>query len=177
MHHLIANRREDFGKQIEAAHFMEPLLIEQGSRMNMNKSRFMYYGASELPDGMKEAIKEAGLKFVSRDSTMEGEVRRQHYIHGVPVGPNSDGIATLVLQDAVDKAKSLKKITLLPVQDAMVVLRKTAAALMNYITRCCAPYEAKAATEHFDEEVLKYLCEIQRIKRNESYSTYCRGIA
>ncbi len=49
----------------------------------------------------------------------------------------------------------------------MVVLRKTAAAMMNYITRCCTPYEAKAATEHFDEEVLKYLCEIQRIKRNE----------
>jgi hypothetical protein len=39
--------------------------------------------------------------------------------------------------------------------------------MMNYITRCCTPYEAKAATEHFDEEVLKYLCEIQRIKRNE----------
>ena len=120
----------------------------------MKKSRFMYYGASELPEGMKEAIKEAGLKFVNRDSTMEGEERRQHYIHGVPVGPNSDGIATMVLQDAVDKAKSLKKITLLPVQDAMVVLRKTAAAMMNYITRCCTPYEAKAATEHFDEEVL-----------------------
>ena len=49
----------------------------------------------------------------------------------------------------------------------MVVLRKTAAAMMNYITRCCTPYEAKAATEHFDEEVLKYLCEIQRINRNE----------
>jgi hypothetical protein len=73
----------------------------------------------------------------------------------VPVGPNSDGIAKMVLQDAVDKAKSLKKITLLPVQDAMVVLRKTAAAMMNYITRCCTPYEAKAATEHFDGR--KYL--------------------
>jgi hypothetical protein len=105
---------------------------------------------------MKEAIKEAGLKFVNRDSLIEGEERadRQHYIHGVPVGPNSDGVAIMVLQDAVDKAKSLKKITLLPVQDAMVVLRKTAAAMMNYITRCCTPYEAKAATEHFDEEVL-----------------------
>ena len=73
----------------------------------------------------------------------------------------------MVLLDAIDKAKSLKRITLLPVQDAMVVLRKTASALMNYITRCCTPYEAKAATEHFDEEVLKYLCEIQRIKREE----------
>ena len=100
-------------------------------------------------------------------STMEGEERRQHYIHGVPVGPNSDGIATMVLQDAVDKAKSLKKITLLPVQDAMVVLRKTAAAMMNYITRCCTPYEAKAATEHFDEEVLKYLCEIHAKNQKE----------
>jgi hypothetical protein len=26
--------------------------------MNMKKSRFMYYGASELPEGMKEAIKD-----------------------------------------------------------------------------------------------------------------------
>jgi len=125
--------------------------------MNLKKSRFIYYGDSELPVDLKEAINVAGLKLVSRESSIEGEERRHHYIHGVPVGPNSDGIAKMVLQDAVDKAKSLKKITLLPVQDAMVVLRKTAAAMMNYITRCCTPYEAKAATEHFDEEVLKYL--------------------
>ena len=117
----------------------------------------------ELPEDMKEAIKDAGVKFVNRDSSMEGEERKQHYIHGVPVGPTSEGIAKMVLLDAIDKAKSLKRITLLPVQGAMVVLRKTASALMNYITRCCTPYEAKAATEHFDEEVLKYLCEIQRI--------------
>ena len=146
---------------------MEPLLRGEGSRLNMKKSRFMYFGASTLPEALMEEINEAGLKFVNRNSSMEGEDRKQHYIHGVPVGPTSEGIAKMVLLDAIDKAKSLKRITLLPVQDAMVVLRKTASALMNYITRCCTPYEAKAATEHFDEEVLKYLCEIQRIKKEE----------
>jgi hypothetical protein len=49
----------------------------------------------------------------------------------------------------------------------MVVLRKTAFAMMNYITRCCTPAEARKATQHFDEEVLKYLCEIQRVQRSE----------
>jgi hypothetical protein len=47
------------------------------------------------------------------------------------------------------------------------MLRKTAFAMMNYITGCCTPAEARMATEHFDEEVLKYLCEIQRIQRSE----------
>ena len=56
---------------------------------------------------------------------------------------------------------------MLPVQDAMVALRKTASALLNYVTRCCTPAEARKATEHFDEEVLKYLCEIQRVHRSE----------
>jgi hypothetical protein len=59
----------------EAAHFMEPLLSEQDSRMNLKKSRFMYYEDSELPVDLKEAIKKAGLKFVNRESTMEGEER------------------------------------------------------------------------------------------------------
>jgi hypothetical protein len=56
------------------------------------------------------AIKEAGVKFVTKDSTTVGEERRQHYIHGVPVGPSRDGIASMVLQDAMDKTKSLEKI-------------------------------------------------------------------
>jgi hypothetical protein len=51
----------------------------------------------------------------------------------------------------------------------MVVLRKTAFAMMNYVTRrrCCTPAEARKATEHFDEEILKYLCEIQRVHAKE----------
>ncbi len=49
----------------------------------------------------------------------------------------------------------------------MVVLRKTAFAIMNYITRCCTPAEARKATQNFDEEVLRYLCEIQRVQRSE----------
>ncbi len=77
----------------------------------------------------------------------------------MPVGPSSEGIAEMVLQDAREKTQSLEKITLLPVQDAMVVLRKTAFAMMNYVTRCCTPAKARKATEHFDEEVLKYLCD------------------
>ena len=61
---ILANRREDFGKLyiIEATQFMEPLLREQDSRMNLKKSRFMYYGDSELPIDLKEAINVAGLK-------------------------------------------------------------------------------------------------------------------
>ena len=66
---------------------MEPLLRGEGSRLNMKKSRFMYFGASNLPEDLIEDIKDAGLKFVNRDSSMEGEDRKQHYIHGVPVGP------------------------------------------------------------------------------------------
>ncbi len=31
-----------------------------------------------------------------------GEDRKQHFIHGVPVGPSRDGIAAMVLQDAMD---------------------------------------------------------------------------
>ena len=74
---------------IEAALFMGPILEEQGSRMNMRKSRFIYYGASAMPEETQEAIKKAGLTFVTRDSTISGEARKQHYIHGVPVGPSS----------------------------------------------------------------------------------------
>ncbi len=47
----MANKREDFDKLIEAAQFMEPLLEEQGSRMNMRKSRIIYYGSSAMPEG------------------------------------------------------------------------------------------------------------------------------
>ncbi len=42
----------------------------------------------------------------------------------MPVGPSSEGIAEMVLQKAREKTQSLEKITLLPVQDAMVVLRR-----------------------------------------------------
>ena len=62
---------------------------------------------------------------VTTDSTTVGDGRKHHYVHGIPVGPNSEEIASMVLQDAVEKANSLKKLTYLPVQDAMVVLRKT----------------------------------------------------
>jgi hypothetical protein len=92
---IVAKKRTDFGLLIEAALFMGPILEEQGSRMNMRKSRFMYYGASTMPEETQEAIKKAGLTFVTRDSTISGEARKQHYIHGVPVGPNSDGIAEM----------------------------------------------------------------------------------
>ena len=63
---ILANRREDFGKLIEATQFMEPLLREQDFCMNLSKSRFIYYGESELPVDLKEAINVAGLKLVSR---------------------------------------------------------------------------------------------------------------
>jgi hypothetical protein len=45
---IVAKKRTDFGLLIEAALFMGPILEEQGSRMNMRKSRFIYYGASAI---------------------------------------------------------------------------------------------------------------------------------
>jgi hypothetical protein len=84
---IVAKKRTDFGLLIEAALFMGPILEEQGSRLIMRKSRFIYYGASAMPEETQEAIRKAGLTFVTRDSTISGEARKQHYIHGVPVGP------------------------------------------------------------------------------------------
>jgi hypothetical protein len=55
--------------------------------MNMAKTRFVYYGESELTEEVTEAIREAGVRFVNKDSTTEGADRRYHYIHGMPVGP------------------------------------------------------------------------------------------
>ncbi len=57
---IIAHRRQDFGKLMEAAKVMKPVLFGQGSRMNMAKTRFVYYGESELTEEVTEAIREAG---------------------------------------------------------------------------------------------------------------------
>jgi hypothetical protein len=73
----------------------------------------MYYGSSALPEETTAAIKEAGITLVTKDSTTIGADRKHHYIHGVPVGPNSEGIATMVLQDAVDKAKMYRNNSIL----------------------------------------------------------------
>ena len=116
---------------------------------------------------MKEDIKESGVRFVNNDSTKEGADRKYHYIHGVPVGPSRDAIAAMILQDVKEKVLSLERIKLLPVQDAMVILRKTASAALNYITRCCTPDEARPASEYFDAQVVELVCDIQRIKKSE----------
>jgi hypothetical protein len=42
-----------------AAKFMKPVLLGEGSRMNMAKSRFVYYGESELAKEVTDAIREA----------------------------------------------------------------------------------------------------------------------
>jgi hypothetical protein len=47
--------------------------------MNMAKSRFVYYGESELTEEVTEAIREAGVRFVNKDSTTEGADRRYHF--------------------------------------------------------------------------------------------------
>jgi hypothetical protein len=91
---ITAHRRQDFGKLMEAAKVMKPVLFGQGSRMNMAKSRFVYYGESELTEEVTEAIREAGVRsFVNKDSTTEDADRRYHYIHGMP--PKRDAIAGL----------------------------------------------------------------------------------
>jgi hypothetical protein len=75
----------------------------------------------------------------------------------------------MVLQDAREKTQSLEKITLLPVQ-----LRCNGGAQEDRLCNDELRYkmlhtraEARRATEHFDEEVLKYLCEIQRVQLKE----------
>ena len=78
---ITAHRRRDFGKLMEAAKVMKPVLFGQGSRMNMAKSRFVYYGESELTEEVTEAIREAGVRFVNKDSTTEGADRKYHYIY------------------------------------------------------------------------------------------------
>ena len=60
------------------------------------------------------------MRFVNKDSTTEGADRKYHYIHGMPVGPNREAIAGMILQDVKKKVMSLERIKLLPVQDAMV---------------------------------------------------------
>jgi hypothetical protein len=62
---------------------MEPLLGEQRSRMNMKKTRLIFYRTRGLPVAITEAIKEAGVKYVT--TTVEEDCK-QHIIHKVPVG-------------------------------------------------------------------------------------------
>jgi len=75
----------------------------------------------------------------------------------------------MVLQDVKEKAMSLERIMckLLPVQDAMVVLRKTASAALNYITRCGTPDEVRPASAFFDNKVAELVCDIQRLQKSE----------
>jgi hypothetical protein len=73
----------------------------------------------------------------------------------------------MVLQDVKEKAMSLERIKLLPVQDAMVVLRKTASAALNYITRCGTPDEVRPASAFFDNKVAELVCDIQRLQKSE----------
>jgi hypothetical protein len=80
-----------------AAKFMKPVLLGEGSRMNMAKTRFVYYGESELAKEVTDAIREAGVRLVNKDSTTEGADRKYHYIHGIPVGPNKEATARMII--------------------------------------------------------------------------------
>ncbi len=44
------------------------------------------------------------------------------------MGPNKEATARMIMQDVEEKVMNLERIKLLPVQDAMVVLRRTASA-------------------------------------------------
>ncbi len=70
---ILATKRSDFDALIEAAIFMSPLLEEQHSRMNMRKTRYLYYGSSAMPERTTAAIKEAGITLVTKDSTTSGD--------------------------------------------------------------------------------------------------------
>ena len=164
---ITAHSRQDFGKLMGAAKFMKPVLLGEGSRMNMAKSRFVYYGESELAKEVTDAIREAGVRLVNKDSTTEGADRKYHYIHGIPVGPNKEATARMTMQDVEEKVMNLERIKLLPVQDAMVVLRRTASAALNYITRCGTPEEVRPASTFFDNKVAELVCDIQRLQKSE----------
>ena len=49
----------------------------------------------------------------------------------------------------------------------MVVLRKTASAALNYITRCGTPDEVRPASAFFDNIVAELVCDIQRLQKSE----------
>lgn len=78
---ITAHRRQDFGKLMEAAKVMKPVLFGQGSRMNMAKTRFVYYGESELTEEVTEAIRDAGVRFVNKDSTTAGGCGQKVPLH------------------------------------------------------------------------------------------------
>ena len=83
------------------------------------------------------------------------------------MGPNRHAIAGMVLQDVKEKAMSLERIKLLPVQDAMFVLRRTASAALNYITQCGTPDEVRPASAFFDNKVAELVRDIQRLQKSE----------
>ena len=130
----------------------------------MAKTRFVYYGESELAKEVTDTIREAGVRLVNKDSTTEGRDRKYHYIHGIPVGPNKEATARMIMQDVEEKVMNLERIKLLPVQDAMVVLRKTASAALNYITRDavhpmkCAPRQLFSTTKLRSSFVTSNVC-------------------
>jgi hypothetical protein len=96
---ITAHRRQDFWQLLEAAKFMKPVLLEEGSRMNMAKTRFVYYGKSELPEDRGDGCHQGGMqdrvRFVTKDSTTrrgrtEGTTT---YMGCLAVGPSRDAIA------------------------------------------------------------------------------------
>ena len=75
------------------------------------------------------------------------------------MGPNKEATARMIMQDVEEKVMNLERIKLLPVQDAMVVLRRTASAALNYITRCGTPEEVRPASTFFDNKVAELVCD------------------
>ena len=61
---ILATKRSDFGDLIEAAIFMSPLLEEQRSRMNMKKTRFMYYGSSAMTERTTASSNQRGRDYI-----------------------------------------------------------------------------------------------------------------
>ncbi len=106
---ITAHRRQDFGKLMEAAKVMKPVLFGQGSRMNMAKTRFVYYGESELTEEVTEAIREAGVRFVNKLRFNHGGCGQKVPLHTWNACGTKyrDAIAGMVLQDVKEKAMSL----------------------------------------------------------------------
>jgi hypothetical protein len=110
------------------------------------------------------------VRFVNKDSTTESADRRYHYIHGMPVGPNRDAIAGMVLQDVKEKAMSLERIMQAPACPRChgCTQEDSFCGSELHHTMRYTPDEVRPAAAIFDNKVAELVCDIQRLQKSAS---------